>query len=142
MKKSYINDFKRALKKENLKFTNQRYSILKFLINNDGHYDCDDIIRYLTKNKIKVSKATIYRTLDLLVKYDFCSKMVLDDGIARYENKIDSNHHDHMICIDTGKIIEFVSPEIEEIQENIAEEKGYKIIKHVHQLFVKKISKN
>jgi len=139
---SYINDFKDALKKENLKFTNQRYSILKFLINNDGHYDCDDIIRYLNKNKIKVSQATIYRTLDLLVKYDFCRKMVLDDGIARYENKLNSNHHDHMICIDTGKIIEFVSSEIEEIQENIAKDKGYKIIKHVHQLFVKKISKN
>ena len=141
MKASYINDFKDALKKENLKFTNQRYSILKFLLNNDGHYDCDDIIRYLNKNKIKVSKATTYRTLDLLVKYDFCRKMVLDDGIARYENKIDSNHHDHMICVDTGKIIEFVSSEIEEIQENIAREKGYEIIKHVHQLFVKKYLK-
>ena len=142
MKNKYINDFKEALKKENLKFTNQRYSILKFLINNDGHYDCDDIISYLTKNKIKVSRATTYRTLDLLVKYNFCRKMVLDDGIARYENKIDSNHHDHMICIDTGKIIEFVSPEIEEIQEYIAKEKGYEIIKHVHQLFVKKLSKS
>ncbi len=142
MKASYINDFKDALKKENLKFTNQRYSILKFLINNDGHYDCDDIIRYLNKNKVKVSKATTYRTLDLLVKYDFCRKMVLDGGVARYENKIDSNHHDHMICVDTGKIIEFVSSEIEEIQENIAREKGYEIIKHVHQLFVKKISKS
>ena len=142
MKTSYMNDFKDALKKENLKFTNQRYSILKFLINNDGHYDCDDIIRYLNRDKFKVSKETTYRTLDLLVKYDFCRKMVLDDGIARYENKIDSNHHDHMICVDTGKIIEFVSSEIEEIQENIAMEKGYKIIKHVHQLFVKKISKS
>jgi Fe2+ or Zn2+ uptake regulation protein len=142
MENSYMNDFKEALKKENLKFTNQRYSILKFLVNNDDHYDCDTIIYYLKKNKIKVSKATAYRTLDLLVKYNFCRKMVLDDGIARYENKIGSNHHDHMICIDTGKIIEFVSPEIEEIQENIAKNKGYKIIKHVHQLFVKKISKN
>ena len=47
-----------------------------------------------------------------------------------------------MICVDTGKIIEFVSSEIEEIQENIAREKGYEIIKHVHQLFVKKISKS
>ncbi len=141
MKNAYINDFKDALKKENLKFTNQRYSIFKFLLNNNGHYDCDSIISYLNKNKIKVSRATTYRTLDLLVKYDFCRKMVLDDGIARYENKIDSNHHDHMICVDTGKIIEFVSPDIEEIQEQIAKKKGYKIIKHVHQLFVKKISR-
>lgn len=140
MNNSYINSFKEALKKENLKFTNQRYSILQFLTKNDGHYDCDAIIGYLKKNKIKVSKATAYRTLDLLVKYDFCRKMVLDDGIARYENKLDATHHDHMICIDTGKIIEFMSPEIEKIQDDIAKDKGYKIIKHVHQLFVKKIS--
>jgi len=143
MKKSYINDFKDALKKEKLKFTSQRYSIFKFLLDNDDHYDCDSIINYLKKNNIKVSKATAYRTLDLLVKYDLSRKMVLDDGIARYErtNKF-SSHHDHMICVDTGKIIEFVSPEIEKIQDEIAEKKGYKIIKHVHQLFVKKISKN
>ena len=140
MKNSYIISFKEALKKENLKFTNQRYSIFKFLVNNDGHYDCDSIINYLNKSKIKVSKATAYRTLDLLVKYDFCRKMVLDDGIARYENKLDTEHHDHMICVDTGKIIEFVSPEIENIQDEIAKQKGYKIIKHIHQLFVKKIS--
>lgn len=65
--------------------------------------------------------------------------MILDDGIARYENKMDSPHHDHMICIDTGKILEFHSAEIEDIQESIAKEKGYIIVKHIHQLFVKKI---
>lgn len=141
MKSSYIGSFREALRKENLKFTNQRFSILEFLINNNGHYDCDEIISFLKKKKIKVSKATAYRTLDLLVKYDFCRKMVLDDGIARYENKLDSEHHDHMICIDTGKILEFYSPEIERIQDDIAEKEGYKIIKHVHQLFVKKNNK-
>ena len=77
--------------------------------------------KFKNKSKIKVSKATAYRTLDLLVKYDFCRKMVLDDGIARYENKLDTEHHDHMICVDTGKIIEFVSPEIEKIQDEINE---------------------
>ena len=65
--------------------------------------------------------------------------MILDDGIARYENKIDSLHHDHMICIDSGKIIEFHSSDIEDIQEQIAKNHGYEIVKHVHQLFVKKI---
>ena len=139
MKNSYILDFKDALKKENLKFTSQRYAIFKFLISNDGHYDCDSIIDNMRSNEMKISKATVYRTLDLLVKYDFARKMILDDGIARYENKINSPHHDHMICIDSGKIIEFQSPEIELIQENIAKEHGYEIVKHVHQLFVKKI---
>ena len=59
----------------------------------------------------------------------------------RYESKIGHPHHDHMICVETGKIIEFFSDEIELIQDKIAEEKGYKIIKHIHQLFVKPIKK-
>ena len=138
MKDSYIRDFKEALKKESLKFTNQRYAIFKFLITKKGHYDCDQIINILKKDNIKISRATAYRTLDLLVKYNFARKMTLDDGIARYEKKIDSPHHDHMICIDTGKIIEFESDEIEKIQEDIADKKGYKIVKHIHQLFVQK----
>ena len=87
----------------------------------------------------RLSRATVYRTLDILVKYDFARKLVLDDGVARYENKIDSPHHDHMICIDTGDIIEFECDEIERLQDEIAAEKGYEVIKHVHQLFVKKL---
>ena len=140
MKKSYVNDFKQALKNEGLKFTDQRYTIFKFLIDNNDHYDCDTLIEKLSqKNNIKVSRATAYRTLDLLVKYDFAKKMILDDGIARYENKLDYKHHDHMICIKTGKIIEFSCQEIEDHQDSIAREKGYEIVKHVHQLFVKPI---
>ena len=140
MKDEYIKQFKDALKKENLKYTNQRFLIFKFLFSNKGHFECDEIISKLKKQKIKVSRATVYRTLDLLVKYDFARKMILDDGISRYENKVDSPHHDHMICIDTGKIIEFESDEIERIQEQIAKKFGYKIVKHIHQLFVKKIN--
>ena len=65
----------------------------------------------------------------------------MDGGIAKYENKINSNHHDHMICIDTGEIMEFECPEIEDLQNKIAKKYGYRIIKHVHQLFVKKTKK-
>ena len=140
MNSKYINQFKEALKNENLKYTNQRFAIFIFLFSNKGHYECDQIIENLKKLKVKVSRATAYRTLDLLVKYNFARKMVLNDGIARYENKVDSPHHDHMICIDTGKIIEFESEQIESIQDDIATQHGYKIVKHIHQLFVKKIN--
>jgi len=139
MNSKYMNLFKEALKNENLKFTNQRYAIFEYLFLNEGHFECDEIIASLKKQKVKISRATAYRTLDLLVKYDFARKMILDDGISRYENKIDSPHHDHMICIDTGKIIEFESKEIENIQDDIARKHGYKIVKHIHQLFVRGI---
>ena len=140
MNSKYITQFKEALKDENLKFTNQRFAVFKFLFSNKGHFECEEIIVRLKKQQVKVSRATAYRTLDLLVKYNFARKMMLDDGITRYENKVDSPHHDHIISIDTGKIIEFESEEIETIQENIAKKHGYKIVKHIHQLFVKKIN--
>ena len=75
------------------------------------------------------------------IKYELIRKMDIGDGRIRYEGKIDDPHHDHMICVETGKIIEFVSDEIEMIQDKIAEEHGYEIIKHIHQLFVKPIKK-
>ena len=137
-----ISDNKNKFKSEKLKFTEQRFAVLKYLVENKGHFDCDDIIfNENKKNKIKVSRATVYRTVYLLVKYNFVKKMTLEDGISRYEGNIDTHHHDHMICIETGKIIEFTCQEIEDLQDEIAEKKGYRIVKHVHQLFVKPLEK-
>ena len=116
-----------------MKYTEQRFAIFKFLVDNHGHFECEDIIKKVNSSGVEVSRATAYRTLDILVKHNFARKLTLDDGVARYENKIGVKHHDHMICIDTGKIIEFESPEIEKIQDDIAESKGYKIINHLHQ---------
>ena len=141
MTEKILKDFKQALKKEGMKFTDQRYLVLKFLINNKGHYECEDIMMKLRGKKMKVSRATVYRTLDILVKHEFVRKMDIGDGRIRYESKIGHPHHDHMICVETGDIIEFVSDEIENIQDEIAKKHGYKIIKHIHQLFVKPIKK-
>ena len=139
IKTKYIQSFKNALKKEKLKFTNQRFLIFQTLLTNEGHFDCEDIITLINKNGRKVSRATVYRTLDILVKYNFARKLTLDDGIARYENKLFTDHHDHMIDIENNEIIEFYSKELEQLQDDIAKKYGYKIVKHIHQLFVKKI---
>ena len=139
--KKHIQNFRTALKKEKLKFTNQRFIVFKVLLNNEGHFDCEDIIALINKNGRKVSRATVYRTLDILVKYDFARKLILDDGIARYENKLSTDHHDHMIDIENNEIIEFYSEELERLQDEIAEKYGYEIVKHIHQLFVRKIKK-
>ncbi len=138
----YKQSFVEALKKEKLKFTNQRLSIFEEVLYGKKHRECEEILSSLAKKNINVSRATVYRTLDILVKYDLIRKMDIGDGRIRYEGKIDDpHHHDHMICVESGKIIEFVSDEIEKIQDKIAEEHGYKIIKHIHQLFVKPIKK-
>ena len=136
-----INQFKDALKTEGLRFTVQRLAILENIISTSEHRDCDQIHLSVNKKNNKVSKATVYRTVDVLFNHDFVRKLDIGDGSVKYESKIDSPHHDHMICIETGDIIEFVDDRIEKIQDEIAKKKGYKIIKHVHQLFVKPIKK-
>ena len=140
-KDKYKQKFLIALKEEKLKFTNQRFAIFEEVLYGKKHRECEEILDSLVKKNINVSRATIYRTLDILVKYELIRKMDIGDGRIRYEGKIDDPHHDHMICVESGKIIEFVSEEIEDLQDKIAKEKGYEIIKHIHQLFVKPIKK-
>ena len=130
-----------ALKEEQLKFTNQRFAIFEDVMYGKKHRECEEILESLNKKDVNVSRATVYRTLDILVKYNLARKMDIGDGRIRYESKLDDPHHDHMICVQSGKIIEFVSDEIELLQEKIAKKHGYKIIKHIHQLFVKPIKK-
>ena len=136
-----INQFKEALSSEGLRFTEQRLAVLEDILKSNSHRDCDEIYSSLHSSGNKVSRATIYRTLDVLIDYGFIRKLDIGDGSVKYEGKIGSPHHDHMICIETGKIIEFVDDRIEKIQDKIAKDKGYEIVKHVHQLFVKPIKK-
>ena len=140
-KNKELIEFSEALKNEKLKLTSQRASIFKEVIYGEKHRECDEIFKSLEYKGLNVSRATVYRTLDILNKYDFVRTMDIGDGRIRYESKINHPHHDHMICVETGDIIEFVSDEIENIQEQIAEKHGYKIIKHIHQLFVKPTKK-
>ena len=138
--KKYMEQFLLALKEESLKATTQRVAIFEEVIYGEKHRECEQICNSLKSSKVNVSRATVYRTLDTLIKHQFIRKMDIGDGRIRYESKIGHPHHDHMICVETGKIIEFTSDEIEKIQDDIAKEHGYKIIKHIHQLFVKPIS--
>ena len=139
LNKKLIEDFKQLLSKEAMKFTSARMAVLENLINSNEHRECEEIFNDLLNDGVKISRATVYRTLDVLVKYEYIRKLDIGDGKLRYEKKIGNPHHDHMICIESGDIIEFVSDEIEELQDQIAMKHGYKIVKHVHQLFVKPV---
>ena len=129
-----------ALKKEGLRFTEQRKSIWDEITSSDDHREAEDIYLSLRKKNINVSRATVYRTIDVLVKNNLVRKLDIGDAPSKYENKIDSHHHDHMICLETGDIIEFYNEELENLQDEIAKKHGYKVVRHVHQLFVKPIN--
>lgn len=127
------------LKKEGLRYTLQRQSVWDEIKRSQEHRDADDIYQSLRGENISVSRATVYRTIDVLVKNKMVRKMDLGDGRSLYEPKLDNEHHDHMICVDSGKIIEFFDEELELLQDKIAKKYGYKVVRHVHQLFVKRI---
>ena len=133
-----IDILKKVLIREGLRYTQQRQIIWDEIRNSSKHRDAEEIyIVIKKKNKMKVSRATVYRTIDVLVKNNFVRKMELGDGRALYEHKFDEEHHDHMICVETGKITEFYNEELEKLQEEIVKDQGYELVSHVHQLFVK-----
>ena len=127
------------LKSEGLRYTEQRKAIWEEIRNSNEHRDAEDIYLKLKSNGVRVSRATVYRTIDVLVKNRLVRKMDVGEGRSLFEPRLDDKHHDHMICIDTGNIIEFYNEELENLQDKIAKENGYEVVRHVHQLFVRKI---
>ena len=139
MSKAISKILVKILKSEGLRYTDQRQSIWDEIRNSNEHRDAEDIYLKLKEENVKVSRATVYRTIDVLVKNRLVRKMDVGEGRSLYEPRLDDEHHDHMICLDTGDIIEFYNKELEDLQDTIAKKHGYKVIRHVHQLFVKPI---
>lgn len=130
-----LENFRGVLKEENLKFTPQRYEVFKEVCDSDEHREAEEIYLTLRDRNVNVSRATVYRTMDILFKHDLVRRMDIGDGKWRYEHWLDCSHHDHLICIRCGKIEEFLSPEIEKLQEKVSSRYRYKLVRHVHQLF-------
>jgi len=133
----YSKMLKEVLRKEGLRHTVQRQSVWDEIRQSDDHRDAEDIYLAIRQNGMNVSRATVYRTIDVLVKNRMVRKLDVGDGRNRFEPRLDDEHHDHMICVESGDIIEFFNEELEDLQEKIANEHGYTVVRHVHQLFVK-----
>jgi Fe2+ or Zn2+ uptake regulation protein len=130
------DQLKRALKKEGLRYTQQRQSVWDELCATNDHRDAEEIYLAIRQSGLNVSRATVYRTIDVLVKNNMARKLELGDGRARYEHKVNATHHDHLICIQCGKIEEFMDEIIESRQDDIVKKFGYKLVRHIHQLFI------
>ena len=126
---------KDGLKNEGLRYTSQRQIVWDEICKTDDHRDAEDIYFKIKTSGQKVSRATVYRTIDILVKNNLVRKLELGDGRNRYENKLDSSHHDHIVCIQCGRIDEFMDENIEKLQDEIAKKYQFKIVRQIHQLF-------
>ena len=106
-----------------------------------GHPDVNLIYMKASEKDSNISIATVYRTVKLFEEYGVIEKHDFKDGRSRYEPIQESNHHDHLIDIDSGDVYEFSNSEIEAIQKRIAEELGFELVDHRLELYGKKINK-
>lgn len=130
-----MNRLKEILHSEGLRLTPQRKEIWNEILSSEEHRDAEEIYFSLIKRGIKVSRATVYRTMDVLVKNHMIEKLDIGDGKARFEYNDKYKHHDHLICTSCGKIVEFHSKEIEMLQRKVANEHNFELLNHSHHLF-------
>jgi len=117
-----------------LKMTEQRRVIARVLSDSSDHPDVEQLYRRVTAIDPRISIATVYRTVRLFEEADILEKHDFGDGRARYE-EAPEEHHDHLIDVQSGKVIEFTDPQIEELQRAIARKLGYKLVDHRLELF-------
>ena len=123
-----------------VKLTDQRRVIAQVMSESSDHPDVDELYNRVSKIDPKISIATVYRTVKLFEETGILTKHEFKGGKARYE-ELSESHHDHLIDVKTGEIIEFVDEEIEKLQKKVAEKYGYTLVDHKLELYgVKKKS--
>jgi Fur family ferric uptake transcriptional regulator len=127
--------FKKFLLKQNLKFTPQRKFILDAVFATHRHFDADEMVEILRQRGKNVSRASVYRTLDLLVKGNLVHAMELGDTKKTYEHIAGHKHHDHLICLECGRAIEFDETSIEMLQEKVCDQMKFKAQHHSLRIF-------
>lgn len=121
-----------------LRMTEQRRVIAKVLSDADDHPDAEELYRRASDIDPKISLATVYRTVRLFAEANIIETHDFRDGRARYETA-DEEHHDHLIDVVSGEVIEFMDEEIEALQEKIAKKLGYELVDHRLELYGKKL---
>lgn len=124
-----------------LRMTDQRRTIASVLEESLDHPDVEELYRRASSIDAKISLATVYRTVKLFEETGILDKHEFGDGRARYETA-DREHHDHLIDIETGEVIEFVDAEIEHLQEKIAQKLGFDLIGHRLELYGRRKKKS
>jgi Fur family ferric uptake transcriptional regulator len=123
------------LKEHDFKLTNQRKKIIETVFASHEHFTADDLYDVLRAKGESISKATIYRTLSLLCESGLVESRDFGRGQLYYEHVLGHEHHDHLICVDCGKVVEFRNKDMEKLQVKVAKARGFQIESHSVRIF-------
>src|SRR5271166_5774380 len=121
--------------RKGLRSTDQRKLIVETFFTADNHVSIEELLAQVRVKDRRVGYATVYRTLKLLAECGVANERRFGDGLTRYELADDATHHDHLICVDCGDIVEFEEPRIEELQDKVAKSYGFVLRSHKHELY-------
>lgn len=127
--------FKDFLSENQLKLTPQRRAVLEAVFATHRHFDAEELVQILKQMGKRISRATVYRTLDLLVKSGLVHAMELGESRKVYEHIVGHRHHDHLICTECGRTIEFGDGFIELLQEKVCDRLNFQAQKHSLRIF-------
>jgi Fur family ferric uptake transcriptional regulator len=128
-------DLNAYMLKRGLRSTEQRRLIIDTFFHIGEHITIDSLLKQVRSVDSRVGYATVYRTMKLLTESGVVQEHKFGDGFTRYELSDDEHHHDHLICIECGKITEFEEPLIEELQDRVAGRYGFLVRQHKHELY-------
>lgn len=129
-----VTRFREYLRSQHLRMTRERRAILDEMLEVRGHFDADQLLMLFRRKGRPVSRATLYRTLARLVDAGIVHKIEMETGQARYEPMFGRHHHDHLVCVECGRIIEFENRDIERLQEEVCRRKKFTMTGHTHQI--------
>ena len=127
--------FKSWISNGGLKATKQREEIFHIFLNSPGHKNLAQIYALVAKAHPGIGYTTVYRTLKLLTRLGLAEERKFADGETRYEPRVEQRHHDHLICLQCGKIVEFENQTLEALQREIADRYRFKIYHHRMELY-------
>jgi Fur family ferric uptake transcriptional regulator len=126
--------FLKHIQKKGLKRTTQRDLILDIFLRTEAHLSSEDLYGLVRQEDGSIGQTTVYRTLKLLAEAGLAREVRFGDGVTHYEHNYKHQHHDHMICSECGRIIEFFSAELEALQDKLAAKHRFQITQHLHRI--------